>query len=238
MKKTIFTLIIIILVCLGCEKNNPKFIFLGNWSSTSDTNFEIDITFSNDSILINNPIAIQPKYSTKWKIIGDKIKHDESVWDFKFNTDKDTLWIKHETDSIYHLKLKKINDGYEYFENRIGLQIKLKKNKEDLTSIGKNDFGFNIYLSLKNNELIAKTDNSKNLNRITYETFYFKDGFPENEEEKLKYVLFIDKRISERSIDSVKSKLLTNVINKIFVVYDYKENEWNDDLNWFGKFEN
>ncbi|MFY0630863.1 MAG: hypothetical protein JXR05_10815 [Flavobacteriaceae bacterium] len=237
MKKTII-LLFIISVYLSCKKENSKSIFIGNWSSTSDTNFEIDITFSNDSILINNPISIQPKYTTKWKVIGEKIKHRESIWDFKLNSNKDTLSIKHESDSIYHLKLKRINDGYEYFENRIGLKIKLIESSDQLTLMEKNEFGFNVYLTLGNDKFIAKTDYSKNLDKIAAQTFRFKEGFWESEENQLKYVLFIDKRISKKQIDSVKSKLLTNVIDKVFIVYDYKLNDWNDELNWFGKFEN
>lgn len=56
--------------------------------------------------------------------------------------------------------------------------------------------------------------------------------------EQLRYVLFIDKRVSKKQVDSIKSILLTYPINKIFEVYNYKESNWNEELSWLGEFDN
>ena len=249
MKKKLL-LIIITSFFLSCKQELSKENFIGNWSLVSNSNLahKFDIEFYKDSMVIDNSL-MYGTYSDRWKIKGSKIEQtllrgdttalsNENTIDFKFNLTKDTLLIKSENDSIFYIKLRKIKNGYEYFENKIGLKIELKESNEQLTSIGKNEFGFNIYLTLEKDKFITKTDYSKNLNNLAIQTFKFREEFRESEEKQLKYVLFIDKRISKKQIDSVKSKLLTNVINNVFVVYDYKMNDWNEELNWFGKFEN
>ena len=186
--------------------------------------------------------------SNKWKIIEDKIEQTllrgnsdlnyKNTNYFKFNSTKDTLFIKNERDSIPYFKFVKINNGFEYFENKIGLEIKLKKGNEKLISAGNNDFNFNIYISLKNNKLIAKTDYSKNLNKLPYELINFISSVSDKNEVLIKYALFIDKNISNQKIDSIKSTINKEIINKVFIVKDYKDNEWNEPISWLGIYEN
>lgn len=227
---------------------NGKSDFIGNWSSTSGTNVEIDISFFKDSMVIDNSL-MYGTYSNKWKVKGSKIEQtllrgdttvlkNENTVDFKLNLTKDTLSIKSENDSVFYIKLRKIKNGYEYFENKIGLKIELKDSNDQLTSIEENEFGFNIYLTLEDGKFISKTVYSKNLSNLKIQTIKFKEEFHESEEKQLKYVLFIDKKISKKQIESVKSKLLTDIINKVFIVYSYKESDWNEELNWLGKFNN
>lgn len=175
MRKKIL-LFVIALTFFSCYKENNKLDFIGNWSTTSDTNLNIDIQFFKDSIIHDNPIVGRIE-SAKWKIEENKIyqsfidnnlsskqKVVRNTLDYKFNNKKDTLFIKHESDSIYHLIFKRIKNAYNYFENRIGLNIKLEKISDGLILAGNNDYNFNVYVGLKNNKTIAKTDYSNNLN--------------------------------------------------------------------------
>ncbi|WP_299107288.1 hypothetical protein [uncultured Tenacibaculum sp.] len=247
MKKTTL-LITFLLVCLSCKKGIKKSDFIGNWSTTSDTNAQIDISFFKDSMVIDNSL-MNGSYSNKWKIKGSKIKQtllrgdttvlsNENAINFKFNLTKDTLLLKSKNDSILYIKLRKINNAYEYFENKIGLKIELKKRKKRIIPIKNNEFNFNIYITKEKDKLITKTDYSKNLNNLIQQTLQFETQFTHNEMEQLRYVLFIDKRVSKKQVDSIKSILLTYPINKVFEVYNYKESNWNEELSWLGEFDN
>ena len=90
---------------------------------------------------------------------------------------------------------------------------------------------------IQNNKLIARTDYSKSLDNLIVETFRFSNEISKKEESRMKYVLFIDKKISKKQIDSIKSFIDTDILDKIFTVHSYKENEWNEQLEWLGKFE-
>jgi len=246
MKKTIF-LITFLAICLSCKKENIKSDFFGNWSSTSDTNAEIDIMFFKDSMVIDNSI-MYGTYSLKWKIRGSKIEqtllrgdssilNNKNISNYEFNYNKDTLVIKHKSDSTRNIKFRKIKNGYEYFENKIGLEIKLKTVSEKPISAGNNDYNFNIYLALKNNKIIAKTDYSNNLNNLAFQLFNFKSQISEKDWNRLKYVLFIDKNVSNKKIDSIKSLFIKEIVEKVFIVKNYKENKWNEPINWLGVYE-
>ena len=59
---------------------------------------------------------------------------------------------------------------------------------------------------------------------------------------QIKYLLFADKRVPEKEIDSIKNLLKETTIKKIFRVYtneqvDYEKTDWKDELNWFGEYE-
>ena len=247
MKKLLFSFIFFNLT-YSCVNFDNKSDFIGNWSTTSDLNTDINITFYNDSMVVDESYGYDT-YSNKWEIKDSKIEQNLIRGDksslklkhtnyYKFNLTKDTLFIKTEKDSIYHLKLTKIDNSYEYFQNKIGLQIKLKKTDEKLISIGKNDFGFNIYLGIKNGEIIAKTDSSENLNELTKESVAFMNNFDKTETKLMSYVLFIDKNVSNQKIDSIKSKINKEIIPKIFIVSDFREKKWNGIPEWLGNYEN
>ncbi|MBL4642054.1 MAG: hypothetical protein JKY44_00545 [Flavobacteriaceae bacterium] len=247
MRKTLL-LFIFTSLFISCNKENEKFYFIGNWSTTSDTNFNIDIQFFKDSMVIDDSL-IYGTYSNKWKVKGSKIEQtllrgDKSILNYKntnyykFNLTKDTLFIKNDLDSIHYFKFAKINNGFEYFENKIGLRIKLEKVSDGLITAGNDDYNFNIYISTKNNKIIAKTDYSNNLNNLASQLFNFKSQIPVKDEKKLKYVLFIDKNVSNKKIDSIKSLFIKEIVEKIFIVKNYKENRWNEPINWLGIYEN
>ena len=66
----------------------------------------------------------------------------------------------------------------------------------------------------------------------------FISRFSKKDEKLIKYVFFIDKNISNQKIDSIKSKINKEIINKVFIVRDYKENKWNEPISWLGIYEN
>jgi len=240
--KKIILIITILSFFLSCVKEDNKSDFIGNWSSTSDTNIDINITFSNDLLLIENPVVLYDSiYSSKWKVIGKKIEHEGSTWDYILNSSKDTLWIKHETDSTYEVPFRKIKNNVEFLENRIGIELKLPKTEKNITSYGDKESAFTVYLAKQNDSIVIRGDNYfRNFKRLQYhviEFFYSKD---EKERDNLKFAIFTDSSISEREIDSIKNKLRELPIKKIFRVYDsesYVNEDWKSEVKWLGKYE-
>tara|TARA_R110002051_G_scaffold323597_1_gene417756 strand:+ start:4638 stop:5384 length:747 start_codon:yes stop_codon:yes gene_type:complete len=247
--RKILILFIFTSLFIFCKKENEKSDFIGNWSSISDENFDldIDIEFFKDSMIIDNSLNYGT-HSNKWEVIDDKIEQTllrgnsdlnyKNTNYYKFNSTKDTLFIKNERDSIPYFKFVKINNGFEYFENKIGLKIDLEKRSGELISAENNDFHFNTYIGLKNNKIIAKTDYSNNLNKLLSQILNFKSSISEKDEKKIKYVLFIDKNIPNKKIDSIKSLFIREIVGKIFIVKNYKENKWNEPISWLGIYEN
>ena len=240
MKKTIL-LFTVMLLFLSCAKEVEKSKFIGNWSTTSDTNFSTNITFLKDLLFIENPSVFDSLVTTEWKVYGTIIKHEGSTWDYKFNSTYDTLWIKHEVDSVYHTKLRKINSNYEFFENSIGLKLKLPQTKDTLISLGKKDYVFPIYLGKQNDSLLLKTDKySFDLKKLESRVLNYYHGIEENEKDSLKFGLFIDKSVSSKEVDSVKNILRGLPIKKFFRIYeskDYLKEDWKAEIKWQGKFE-
>ncbi len=168
--KNAFLFSAILVLFYLCQENSLKKDFIGNWSRVSDgihSQLDIDIQFFEDSTVVDNSLFIET-YSTEWKINGSTIEetllryHGDleqgiTVNDFKFSSDKDTVYLKHANDSMPWIQFLKINNGYEYLENQIGLKIKLPKTGKNLIQIDTSQIGFNIYVSYDNGQLIAKT---------------------------------------------------------------------------------
>ncbi len=245
--KKILLITLILGVLISCQEKNIKTNFIGNWSSTSNTFFKYDYEFYLDSMVVHNQL-LSTTYSDKWKVKGDEIElelirsdrgiiNQEDTINFLFNFGKDTLSIKNKNDSVYLLKLKKINNGYEYFENSIGLEIDLKESNDSLTSLSQNKFRLNIYAAFKNNKLVCKTDHSKNLDNLGLDTFRFLEELTAEEANKMVYVLYIDRNVNQKQIDSIKNLIPKDVTSRFFRVHKYKEKKWNEPIEWFGKFE-
>ena len=241
--KKITLIFLTYLIFYSCQKEGSKSDFIGNWSATSDTNFDINITFSNDSILIENPVVhFDRNYSTKWKVIGKKIELEETVWDYKLNLEKDTLLIKHQTDSVYDLSLKRIKSKYEFLENKLGLELKLPSTNEKIFPISNKEFGINIYIGKQKDTILIKTDKYlKQFGELKYKisSFYFSKN--KSESDSLRLNLFVDNEVSDSELDSIKSILKEYQIKRFFRIYNNKEytkNDWKAEINWLGKYEN
>lgn len=247
MKKTLLLISITFFGLFSCEKTITKSDFIGNWSTTSDTNVHIDIEFYLDSMVVNESLTSH-SYTDDWVIEGSKIKQSlirgdtstlnrKNTLNYKFNTAKDTLFLKHENENQYHIKLTKINNGFNYFKNKVGINFKFKKNTQKLTPADTSSYKINIYLGFKNNKFIAKTDASNDLNSLITEVLDLNEIYPKKEHQLLQYMLFIDERVPQKKIDSIKTKLDEIHRNKIFIVYDFNENKWNETPNWLGIYE-
>ncbi|PWG06909.1 hypothetical protein [Polaribacter aquimarinus] len=251
MKKTTF-IFLTFLIFYSCQKEESKSDFIGNWSATSDTNFDINITFSNDSILIENPVVYYDRnYSTRWKVIGKKIELEEAVWNYKFNLKKDSLLIKHQTDSVYDLSLKRIKNNYEFLENKLGFELRLPKTNEELIKVENKELFYNIYIGKENKSIIIRTDNNlKSINQIINKRSFLKISKTESNNKKLEkgfkidtltIALLSDKSINNNELDSIKSILKDYQIKRFFRIYnneEYTKKDWKAEINWLGKYEN
>ena len=225
-------------------EENEKHVLMGNWSTVSTTDLNLDLSFFKDSCLQKS--FFDEHYTTKWKVEKNKLilyqhygslMNRKNILDYKFNGNKDTLYLKHENDSLFEMTLRKINNGFEYFKNKIGIEIELTKTENKTISAGENDYNFDIYIGIKNNKIISKTNYSNNLNKLSYDVINFLDKVPEEKTHQVKYTLFIDKNIPNQKIDSIKSMLNNELIERIFIVTNYKENKWNEPINWLGFYE-
>ena len=251
MKKGIL-FIIILTTIVSCQEENKKSDFIGNWSSTSDTNVEIDVSFFKDSMVIDNSL-MNGTYSDKWKIKGSKIEqtllrgdttvlNNKNTIDFKFSPTKDTLLIKSKSDSIFHIKLRRIKNNFEYFENYVGLSLKLPKTSEKLTSIGNKELAFPIYLGKQKDSIVYKTDRYfQRFDKLEQSVISYYYSNKAEERDSLKFTLFTDNSIKTKELDSIKRILRKLPIKKFFRIYDdekYINDDWKAEINWVGKYEN
>nr|WP_298995192.1 hypothetical protein [uncultured Polaribacter sp.] len=249
MKKRI-TPLIILLFFFNCKKENLKSDFIGNWSTISNSIDDLEIQFFNDSIVYD---YYSNKYSTNWKVLENKIeqtlihnllsneKGTKSTLEFSFNKKKDTLFLNNKKDSI-SLVFKKINNSFEYFTNKIGIDIELPSTNEKIVPISNKDFGINIYIGKQRDTILIKTDEYlKRFGELKYKigNFYFSND--ESKIDSLRLNLFVDKEVSDSELDSIKTILKEYQIKRFFRIYNNKEyikKDWKAEINWLGKYEN
>jgi hypothetical protein len=247
--KTVIPTLLVICILQSCSKKNIDNDLLGNWSSTKSANI-VDLQFFKDSLISN---AWERKTKFSWKSDGSKIYYTQLtnidpeletdfIFEYKLNTEKDILFLKKETDTSFTNQFLKINNGYQYFEKNINLDIDLPKKESGLIPSGNKEFDFNIYVGFENGKLVAKTDRYISLDDIQSEIYDLIFSFKEREKEKIKYLIIADKRVPEKEIDSIKKLLKETTIKKIFRVYtndqvDYERTDWKNELNWFGVYE-
>ena len=249
MKNVIRTLLVICIL-QSCSKKNIDNDLLGNWSSTKSANI-VDLQFFKDSLISN---AWERKTKFSWKSDGSKIHctqltnidpelESDFIFEYKLNTEKDTLFLKKETDTSFTNQFLKINNGYQYFEKNINLDIELPKKESGLISSGNKEFDYNIYVGFKNGELVAKTDRYINLGGIQNEIYNLVASVKKRDEAKIKYMLFIDEKVSKIQVDSLMDILRETRIKNFFRVYqndqvDYEKTKWKEELKWFGEYQN
>jgi len=247
--KTLIQTLSVIFILQSCSKKNIDNDLLGNWSSTKSANI-VDLQFFKDS-LIQNAWERTTKFS--WTSNGSKIYYTQLtnlepeletnfILEYKLNAQKDTLYVKKETDFSFTNQFLKITNGFQYLKKNVNLDFDLPKKQNGLISSGDKEFDFNIYAGFQNGKLVAKTDRYINLDGIQSEIYDLIFSIKEQDKEQIKYLLFADKGISEKEIDSIKKLLKKTTIKKIFRVYtndqvDYEKTGWKDELSWFGKYE-
>lgn len=161
-------------------------------------------------------------------------------FDYRLSEDQDTLFIKKHGNDSYGTPILKIKNGYDYFFKLQGLLIELPE-KSELIPYEENGIGLDIYVGLRNGKLIVKTgsDKTPNLDEAKREIIKFKAM---QESANFQFNLFIDKRVNEHRVDSIKSVLKSTGFKRIFRIYtndkvDYKKTNWKTELNWFGIYE-
>lgn len=238
-------------IFFSCKMENKKLAFIGDWSSTSDTNINMDIHFFNDSIVVDNS-AMLGTYSLIWEVKDSQIENyvlrnngyieqSKIIINYKFSSNKDTLYIKNENDSLFEISFRKIKNNFEYLENRIGLKLRLPKTSEKLTTIGNKEFTFKIYIGKNNDSLIVKTDNSHSLNQLKYNVYSSYLSKKKGDRDSLTLALFTDKSVLENEIDSIKTILKKLPIKSFFRIYhdnQYTGNNLKTEIKWLGKYEN
>ena len=255
-------------IFFSCKMENKKLAFIGDWSSTSDTEVNMDIHFFNDSIVVDNS-AMLGTYSLIWEVKDSQIENyvlrnngyieqSKIIINYKFSSNKDTLYIKNKNDSLFEISFIKIKNNFEYLENRIGLKLRLPKTSEKLTTIENKEFTFNIYIGRNNDSLMVKADNSNSLNKLKYNIY--SSYLSKNSLNKLKYniyssylskemgnrdsltlALFTDNSVFENEIDSIKTILKKLPIKNFFRIYhdnQYTSNNLKTEIKWLGKYEN
>ena len=99
--KTVIRIILIITFLQSCSKNNINSDLLGNWKSTKSANV-VELNFFKDS-LVSRAYEKTTKFS--WKSDGTKIYYTQLtninleletnfILEYKFNSEKDTLYLK------------------------------------------------------------------------------------------------------------------------------------------------
>lgn len=169
-------------------------------------------------------------------------ENKKNVLEFYFNPSKDTLFLKLANNSKTRFKLRKINNNFEFLENKIGLEIRLPKTSKKLRPLENKDFNFNIYIGKKNDSIILKTDNYKP-NRAGLEFQVIPFCYSKNEQniDSLRSILYPDESILKNELDSIKTYLKTFPIKKFFRIYDngnYIDPNWKNEIKWFGRSEN
>jgi len=248
--RNLFIFICLITISFSCQKEVSKSNFIGNWSTIQYIGNQIDIQFFKDSMVIDNSI-MYGIYSEKWEINDSRIemtliRGDKSVLnkkntiDYKFSATKDTLYIKNEKDSIFYLKLVKIKNGYEAFENKIGLKLDLPKTDKKLTSVYNNENGDEIYIAYQNDSLIVKSNLRQDLLQIRNYVYRFQRN---KNKDSINYILFADKSISNKQLDSIKKSINISVdyfplkYIRIYQHQSYSSTDWKEEIKWYGIYE-
>ncbi len=115
--KTVIQIILVMTFLQSCSKNNINSDLLGNWKSTKSANI-VELNFFKDS-LVSNAWEKTTKFS--WKSDGTKIYYTQLtninpeletdfIMEYKFNSEKDTLFVKTSESEFTNEFIKKTAD--------------------------------------------------------------------------------------------------------------------------------
>ncbi len=255
MKKT-FLLILFMSIFYSCQNDSN---LIGNWYTTNG-NYIAEFEFHQDG-----SAKYYGNYQEQvgiWEIRNSRIYIEliESEIDMisrKFAVDYeilgDSLFIKRPSEKIFPKPgWIKFDNRFNQWTNYLGVKVDLKKSKKALKSSIDGSLSKEIYIGFKNNKIVLRTQNrypsiKKDVGAIANE--FMTQRPPESKNEDLKFILIIDKNISEFKVDSVKNILRETPIKKIFRVYkndtiDYKNLNWHTEfleahnkIEWYGIYE-
>jgi len=254
MKKKL-TVIIVSLILLSCSKNEFEKQLIGTWNNfpTEGVN---DIKLYKDSV-ISYEYYIKRKGT--WKANKSQIKFhfpQQSLdsrlnlnFDYKLSSNKDSLFLKATTDSIYTIPvLLKVNDVWKHYLKEVGLKIELPEADFELVKNNSTWYGVDLYLAYKNGDLKINNENGYGLNIYNdLRSFIFSERSIRKEEEidKMNFNLIVDKAVSEREVDSIKTLLKEFPEMKIFRVFKKEDSNYGkydltinaDKWHWYGRLE-
>jgi len=256
--KKILTILILLLVISSCTRNTFEKELIGKWN-----NFPVggrsDITFYKDSI-VSFDYSNQSRIGT-WKADSNKIYihfpkkikglREKLTLFYKISSDKDSLFSKLDTDTIgENLVLLRVIDKWKHYLREFDLQLDLPSADFKMIKNDSVSFGVNLYIGLENEKLSIKSDrwDSNQYNLLDEIQLFLLAEKNLVKEEDVKYLYFnliIDKKISERKVDSIKNILRTIPNMKHFRVYrndfanygDYNIENSGKSWNWYGRFE-
>ena len=250
--KKILPSIIFTFILFSCVRSDNDLKLLGNWNSMnySDTN---ELQFYRDSIVF---YEMGQKYFGKWKsknkyIYIDVInpESDEIIneYEIEYKLKNDSLFIKRSYDSAFVFPtMIKVGNRFEHWQKIIGLKIDLKTTENELQSSGEDKFNQEVYIGFREGKLISKIGSrfvsldGGDAKRAAFNLRASQSS--EIEFDNLKFVLIIDKNISEFEMDSIKKILRQTPIKKIFRVFrndtiNYYNLNWRGNKKWYGIFE-
>ena len=232
----------------SCSSNSEKDKLIGNWSVPNGLN---EFEFYKDSLIVNE---WGMSYINDWDIDQSKlylepIKGLDSFalktksFDYRLSTNRDTLFIKRETDSVFGPAILRIKSAFDYQLKRNYLTIELPT-EQDLVKEPDSSVGLNIYVGYNKDKLIAKSDDDRNLDLtdIKYFAYEYMASTEQGIQPNLHFNLIADKKIKTSELDSVRNILKQTNYSNIFRVYtnekiDYNKTNWKDKLVWYGRME-
>ena len=240
--KNFFTYFFIIFL-FSCSSSKLEKKLIGNWYSSSENKIDSEFEFYKDTLVIYDSFG---KSTLKWKVESKNIYTSYAnksgpifkIYKYKSNKDSESLNIEIIANNSAPLELTKAKNSFDFFQKLIGLKIQLPIKETKLEQIGfPNNLNFNIYAGYNDNNLVVKTDLASNLTNLENEVNEFKRNSRDELKKFLRFNLIADKNITETQIDSIKERLKTTSIERIFRTYKSKQADYENGLNWFGEKE-
>jgi hypothetical protein len=249
--KRIFEILVILILFVACSKNETKRALIGKWGTTDNYYDLKEFNFYNDSLIAYEE---GEKYYYKWKVNDSKIKvnrfnhtYSEVIerfsLEYKLSKSKDSLFIKRENYSSFNNNfpvLIKIHNGFKHLQKLYNIKIDLPTTEFELVKI--EEPKFDIFIGYRNNRLISVSEYSESLDDLKYHVYAKLETLEKEELGKLTFNLVMDKKVPQKSIDSIKKILSLTPVKSIYRTYQsnrkkYSELKWREDLEWFGVLE-
>ena len=243
MKKHLLWIFVIII--FSCKTDKYKKKLTGEWYFIE--NPTIRLRFSKDSLFLNGyPLKTKQVWRVDKRNIylsgvseinakqldGLKLQNQ---FHYLLSKNLDTLyWYPDKKKASVSYKLIRIKNRYDYFQKSIGLAIDLPRSEARLLPVPDDTERLNYFIGFKNHALKIKNDvRFVNLKDILRNYFEYKYKFHKD----VVVNLFVDKKLSDKQMDSINNFLKNNGVNKIMRVYKSDVYSYKNHLNWHGLYQ-
>ena len=234
--KRLFLLVLIILI-QSCKVDQVelKQDFIGTWNNFPN-GLHNEIQFYQDSVVFWDMCR---RASATWELNDTSINFkyirtpydsDGNSWSLKyrFNSQKDSLFLTHENDSL-EILVQKVNNHWNHYLKIYDLNIEVPT-ADPLTSLQRiKAFQFPIlHIGWKNNKIITKGEqyNSKSLLESDDYALSLLRSYEETNFDTIHPVtLVVDKKVSKKSLDSIKDIIRTIGFKNLYFFQVYKLEE-------------